>query len=162
MKWRIVKMPTWRYSVKGLDPERTAIASGRDLNISLKEAYEVLNVIRGMRLDEARRLLEEVIALKQPIPFKRYNKKVPHHRGLERWKWPSGRYPVKVCRELIKILDNVENNAINKGLDPERLKIIHAAAQKGPVLKKYTPRAFGRATRWFRRLTHIEIAVMEV
>jgi len=155
-------MPSWGYSIKNLDPEKTAIASGRDLNISWKEAVEVCKVIRGMKLSDAKKLLEDVIALKQPIPYRRYHGKIPHHRGLERWKWPAGRYPVKVAKEILKVLNNVENNAENKGLDVERLKIIHAAAHKGPIIKKYTPRAFGRATAWFRRLTHVEIAVMEV
>ncbi len=155
-------MPTWGYSVKNLDPEKTAIASGRDLRISSKEAYEVLNVIRGLKVQEAKKLLENVIALKQPMPFKRYKGKIAHHRGLERWKWPAGRYPVKAAKEILKVLENAENNAVNKGLDPDRLVIIHAAAHRGPTLKKYMPRAFGRSTPWFRRTAHIEIAVKEV
>ena len=155
-------MPTWGYSIKNLDPQKTAIASGRDLPISLKEAYEVCNVLRGMMLKDAMKLLEDVINLKQPIPYKRYCGKVPHHRGLERWKWPAGRYPVKVAKAILKVLRNVENNAEQKGLNPDKLKIIHIAAQKGPVIKKYKPRAFGRATPWFRKYTHIEVAVAEV
>jgi len=155
-------LPTWGYSIKNLDPEKTAIASGRDLPISLKEAREICKVIKGMKLSKAKDLLKAVIEMKQPIPYRRYHGKVAHHRGLERWKWHAGRYPVKAAKEILKVLENVENNATNKGLDADRLKIIHAAAQKGPVFKKYTPRAFGRATPWFKKYTHIEIAVAEV
>lgn len=155
-------MPTWGYSIKDLDPEKTAVASGRDLPISLKEAREICKVIKGMKLSKAKELLKAVIEKKQPIPYRRYHGKVAHHRGLERWKWPAGRCPVKAAKEILKVLENAENNAVNKGLDADRLKIIHAAAQKGPVLKKYTPRAFGRATPWFRKYTHVEIAVVEV
>ena len=155
-------MPTWGYSIKNLDPEKTAIASGRDLPISLKEAREICKVIKGMKLSKAKELLKAVIEKKQPIPYRRYHGKVAHRRGLERWKWPAGRYPVKAAKEILKVLENAENNAANKGLDADRLKIIHAAAQKGPVFKKYTPRAFGRATPWFRKYTHVEIAVAEV
>ena len=155
-------MPSWKYSARNLDPEKTAIASGRDLNISWKEAREICNVIRGLMLSEAKKLLENVINLKQPIPYKRFHGKVAHHRGLERWKWPSGRFPVKAAKEILKVLENAENNAENKGLDTDKLKIIHAVAHKGPIIKKYTPRAFGRATPWFRRLTHVEVAVSEV
>ncbi len=155
-------MPTWGYSIRNLDPEKTALASGRDLPISLKEAREICKVIKGMKLSKAKELLEAVIEKKQPIPYRRYHGKVAHHRGLERWKWPAGRYPVKAAREILKVLENAENNAVNKGLDAEKLKIIHAAAHKGPVYKKYTPRAFGRATPWFRKYTHVEIAVAEV
>ena len=155
-------MPSWRYSIKDVESEKVAVASGRDLDISWKEAREICNVIRGMKLSDAKKLLEEVIKLKQPIPYRRYHGKIPHHRGLERWKWPAGRYPVKAASEILKVLNNLENNAENKGLDTERLRIFHAAAHKGPVIKKYTPRAFGRATPWFKRLTHVEVAVKEV
>jgi len=159
---RGVDVPSWGYSIKKLDPEKTALASGRDLPISLKEAREICKTIKGMMVKEAKELLKAVIEMKQPIPYRRYHGKVAHHRGLEKWKWPAGRYPVKAAKEILKVLENAENNAENKGLDVDRLKIIHAAAQKGPVIKKYTPRAFGRATPWFKKYTHVEIAVMEV
>lgn len=155
-------MPSWKYSIKVEDREKVAIASGRDLDISWKEAREICNIIKGMKVSEAKELLERVVEKKQPIPYKRYHGKVAHHRGLERWKWPSGRYPVKAATHIIRVLENLENNAENKGLEVERLKIIHAAAHKGPIIKKYTPRAFGRATAWFKRLTHVEFAAREV
>jgi hypothetical protein len=41
-------MPSWKYSIQGLDPDRTAIASGRDLRISPKAAREICHHIRGM------------------------------------------------------------------------------------------------------------------
>ncbi|MFP3946196.1 MAG: uL22 family ribosomal protein, partial [Archaeoglobaceae archaeon] len=43
-----------------------------------------------------------------------------------------------------------------KGLDKESLVIVHAQAKKGRVLKRYTPRAFGRATPKFKTLTTVE------
>ncbi|HDI47217.1 MAG TPA: 50S ribosomal protein L22 [Candidatus Methanomethylia archaeon] len=156
-------MPTWGYSITGLDPDRTAIASGRDLRISPKDAREVCKAIKGMMLDDAIRFLEDVIALKQPVPLFRYRKKVPHRRGVsDRWGIPTGRYPVKAAREILKVLQNARANAEAKGLDVERLRIIHAAAQQGTKIRKYIPRAFGRATPYFHPLTHIEIAVEEI
>ena len=152
-------MPSWSYSVKNLDPEKTVLASGRDLRISYKAAVEVCRAIRGLSLDNARRLLEDVINLKRSIPYRRHKKKVSHRRDLQ--KWYAGRYPVKACRAILRVLENAEANAEYKGLSVDRLKVIHAAAQKGTVLKRYTPRAFARATPNFRVLTHIEIALAE-
>ncbi|KYH37511.1 MAG: 50S ribosomal protein L22 [Candidatus Bathyarchaeota archaeon B24] len=152
-------MPNWGYSVKDLDPEKTVIASGRDLRISPKAAVEVCRAIRGLTLDDAKRLLEDVIALKRSIPFKRYKKKVAHRRDLQGWY--AGRYPVKACKAILRVLENAESNAEFKGLNLERLRVIHAAAQRGPILKRYTPRAFGRATPNFEYLTHVEIALVE-
>lgn len=155
-------MPSWGYSLRSLnlDPERTAIASLRDVDINPKKAVEVCSSIKGFTLEEARKLLRGVIALKQPIPYRRYFKKGSHKRQLQGWH--SGGYPVKVCRYLLKLLDSVEANAEHKGLDTSRLVIVHAAVQKGRRIPRYMPRAFGRATRWDRQLVHLEIAVREV
>ncbi|MCD6479802.1 50S ribosomal protein L22 [Candidatus Bathyarchaeota archaeon] len=153
-------MPSWKYSVKGLDPDRTAIASGRDLRISPKAAREICNYIRGMNLQKAKEVLREVIELKRAIPYRRHKKKIPHRRGLQGFY--AGRYPVKAAAAILKVLEAVEANAEFKGLYTDRLRIVHIAAQRGPVIKKYIPRAFGRSSPYFERLTHIEVAVEEV
>lgn len=152
-------MPHWGYSIRELDPERTAKASGRELRISPKAAREICATIKGMKVDDAIALLDEVTKLKRPIPFKRYNKKMPHRRGLQGWH--AGRYPVKAAEAIIKILESLKANAEFKGLDTERLRIIHAAAHKGTKIRSYTPRAFGRSTPCFEQTTHVEIIAVE-
>ncbi|MCX8180671.1 MAG: 50S ribosomal protein L22 [Thermofilaceae archaeon] len=148
-------MPKWGYSVE-LDPARTAMASGRDLKVSYKATVEILNVIRGKKLEEAKSFLNEVIQLSKPVPYKVYNKKVGHRRGMG-----PGRYPVKAARAVLKVLQNAEANAEYKGLDTSRLWVVHAAAHKGMKFKSYMPRAFGRATPLFRELVHVEIGLEE-
>lgn len=152
-------MPNWGYSIKELDPEKSAIASGRDLNISYKAACEICNFIRGMKLDEAIEYLEKVVKKDKPIPYTRFTGKIAHHRGIQ------GRavvkYPVKASKEIIKVLKNVKANAEYKGLDISKLKLVHIAAMKGPILKRYTERAFGRSTPHNIQLVHIEVAVLE-
>jgi large subunit ribosomal protein L22 len=122
----------WRYSITGLDPIRTAKASGRDLRISPKVTQEVCNAIRYMNLDEAREFLEEVVEKRKPVPYKRHKKKVPHRHGMS--KWFSGRFPVKAASSILKLIDNLEMNALDKGLDIDRLRIIHAASQRARVI----------------------------
>jgi len=152
-------MPRWGYSIIEVDPDRMAKASGRDLRISFKAAREVCAFIKGMKLSDAKKYLEDVIKMRRPIPFRRFTGKQAHHRGIEGW--PIVRYPVKAAKEILKVLNSVEANAEYKGLDIEKLRIIHIAAQKGPKIRKYIPRAFGRATPYFEQLTHIEVVVME-
>jgi len=149
-------MPTWRYSVE-LDPERTAKASLRDVSMSYKATVETLRLIKGLRLEDAKRVLQEVIAMRRPVPFRRYNGKVAHKRGIQ----GAGRYPVKVAKNLLRLLENLENNAEFKGLDVSRLWIVHAAAHKGPRIRGYMPRAFGRATPWDDQLVHVEVIAEE-
>lgn len=153
-------MPMWRYSVKIEDEEVIAKACLREVSISLKHAIELAKEIRGMLLDDAKAFLEDVVAMKRPIPFKRYNKKVSHRRGLD--KWHAGRYPVKAAKYFLKLLDNLENNADFKGLDISRLKIIHCAALKGRKRVKYIPRAFGRTSPSFDIPVNLEAIAREV
>lgn len=156
-------MPTWHYSYKVEDETKTAKAVQFDIPVSVKIMREVTNVIRGLKTSEAKKILNDVIALKQPIPFKRYKGKQSHKRGLaDKYKWPIGRYPVKAARYLLKLIEQVEANAENKGLDKEKLVIVHIAAHKGLTLKRWMPRAFGRSTPRFRRTSHVEIVVEEV
>lgn len=156
-------MPTWHYSVKQVEGQRTARAVLLDVPVSVKYMREIANTIRGMKLDDAVKLLEDVTKLKQPIPFKRYCGKVSHKRGLSsRFKWPIGRYPVKGAKYMLNLLKNVKANAENKGLEADKLVIAHVAAHRGVTLRRYMPRAFGRATPKFRRTSHIEVIVKEV
>lgn len=152
-------MPSFGYSIEGLDPDRTCLASGRDLRVSFKKMVELCAAIRGLRLDEAKKLLEDVIAKRRMIPFRRFRRKRAHHGSIDGH--PSGGYPVRAAKELLKVLHNAENNAENKGLDLSRLYVKHAAAQKGMKIRKYVPRAFGRATSHFQELCHVEIALEE-
>ncbi len=153
-------MPSWKYSVQGLDPDRTAIASGRDLRISPKASREICHYIKGMRLDKAKEVLQEVIELKRPIPYRRHKKKVAHRKGVEGF--DAGRFPQKAAGVVLKLLDSVEANAEFKGLYTDRLKIIHIAAHRARVIRNYIPRAFGRSSPYFHHLTHIEVAVEEI
>jgi hypothetical protein len=54
-----------------------------------------------------------------------------------------------------------KSNAENKGLDVDRLKIIHSAAYPGMKLKRFTPRAHGRASPKYEITTHVEIVLEE-
>ncbi|MCS7112260.1 MAG: 50S ribosomal protein L22 [Ignisphaera sp.] len=160
-------MPIWKYpKIEGIDESRVAKAVIRDAPISFKESYEVCKLLRGMMLIDAKDFLRRVVELKEAVPYVRYKLSIAHRRGLskrwKRWGSPIGRYPVKAARYILELLDNVENNAIVKGLNGEKLKIVHVAAHRGYYLKRWVPRAFGRATPRFKTHTTIEVIVAEV
>jgi large subunit ribosomal protein L22 len=152
-------MPSWKYSVQGLDPDKTAIASGRDLRIKPKVAREICHQLNGMKLEAAKVYLEGVMEKKVAVPYYRYRGKIPHRKELQGH--DAGRFPEKAAGEILKVLESVEANAEFKGLYADRLRIIHVAAHKGRVIRKYIPRAFGRASPYFKHLTHVEVAVEE-
>jgi large subunit ribosomal protein L22 len=154
-------MPKWGYSViaEELDPEKSVKASGREIRVSHKHAREICHTIKGMMLTPTKEYLKDVMEKKKAVPFRRYNKKAGHRRGLV--KTFAGRYPIKAAERILKVLENAEANAENKGLDVDKLQIIHAAAYPGMKIKRFTPRAHGRASPKFETMSHIEIVLGE-
>jgi large subunit ribosomal protein L22 len=154
-------MPKWGYSIieEELDPEKTAKASGREIRVSHKAAREVCHTVKGMMLSKAKTYLRDVIDKKKAVPFTRYKKKLGHRGGLD--KAFAGRYPIKTSQKILHVIEAAEANAENKGLDIDRLRIIHASAYPGIKIKRYTPRAHGRASPKYETTTHIEIVLEE-
>ena len=69
--------------------------------------------------------------------------------------------PKKAARIAENVLKSAIANAEQKGLDLDRLYIKKAVADRGPIFKKWIPRAHGRATPLRKRLSHITIVVAE-
>jgi large subunit ribosomal protein L22 len=153
-------VPQYGYSFEGFDPTVHVRASGREVNVSPKAAREVALTIKGMSVPKAIDLLELVESKKMPIAFRRHKLKVGHRSELQGF--PTGSYPVKTARAFLEVLHNLQGNSEFKGLDPERIRIIHAAGYAGRTLKDYTPRAFGRSSPNFHQLVHIEVVGKEV
>lgn len=64
------------------------------------------------------------------------------------------------ARPLLKVLNSAIANAENNDeLDPDDLVVVSAVADDGPTLKRYQPRAMGRAYRIRKRTTHITVVV---
>jgi len=147
-------MPEFGYSREISEP--CTKAYGKELRISPKDALEICRAIRGMKLAEAKRFLEEVKKRRRAVPYRKHKKKLAHKAGIG-----PGAYPVKAATEILKVLKNAEENAKYKGLDEEKLVIVHASAYKGITIPGIMPRAFGRATPANRPLTNVEIILKE-
>jgi large subunit ribosomal protein L22 len=144
------------YTYAGESGVNVARARGIEMPISPKKTYELLNAIRGMAVERARTYLEEVIELKRPVPFRRYNQETAHKRGVG-----PGRYPKKVAKSVLAVLKNAEENAEYDGLDAERLFVKVAASARGRILSAYMPRAHGHADPWNEQTTNVEIVLAE-
>lgn len=143
------------YSVSEF-PERSAIAKVREADISMKDAVNIAHHVRGMTLERAKDTLEKVIAKESPIPYFRYLDSVSHKRGMG-----PGRYPVKAAKAFMELLNGVEANAEFKSLNTDSLIIKHIAASKGRMIKKYSPKAYGRAGAFFKDLVNLEVVAEE-
>jgi ribosomal protein L22 len=70
--------------------------------------------------------------------------------------------PRAVAADISKLLESAVANAENNfELDPEDLKVGTAYVDEGPTIKRYRPRALGRATRINKRTSHMTITLTE-
>ena len=59
-----------------------------------------------------------------------------------------------------KLVESAAANAENNlDLDPEEMKIAEIFVDEGPTMRRFMPRARGRATPILKRTCHIEVAL---
>jgi len=64
---------------------------------------------------------------------------------------------------VLKLLQSAAANAENNyDLDPEEMRITSISVDEGPTMRRYRPRARGRATRIEKRSSHINIALTPI
>ncbi|PIN86500.1 50S ribosomal protein L22 [Candidatus Woesearchaeota archaeon CG10_big_fil_rev_8_21_14_0_10_44_13] len=145
-------MSAHNYAFQGYDKEKMAKVVGRDLPISTKQSIEICNFIKGRKLEKAKEIMEAVIKMKTPVPFKRFTEGAGHKRG----KIAGGRYPIKASGEILGLLNSIEANAQQKGLNTSALIIKHACANKAS-----RPPRYGRMRGLQAKRTHIELVAVE-
>jgi len=132
--------------------EHTATINGKDLPISTKHAVEICKFIKGKSLQKSRQMLQAVIEKKRAVPFTRYKKDMGHKPG----RIAAGRYPEKASKCILKLINSLEANAQNKGLDADGLVLTTLIANRGS-----RPWHFGRLRRRKTKRTHIMIVAEE-
>ena len=152
-------MGRFGYAFQNYDATKHVRSSLREKDISHKHAREVATAIKGLSIERARDYLHAVVNKERAVAFRRFKNQVGHKGDPGMM---SGRYPQKTAKEFIKVLDNLEANAEYKGMDLDRLKIINATAHKGVAIKRFIPRAMGRATPKNDILTHVELVAQEI
>jgi len=141
------------YSFKAYNKENMARAIGISMAISIKQSIEICNFIRNKNIGKAKNVLNDVIAKKQFIPFKRFNSDIGHKKG---GRGGAGRYPKKASKEILDLISQVEANAQFKGLSTANLVITHLIANKAATVTR-----FGRKRSRKAKRTNIEIVVQE-
>jgi large subunit ribosomal protein L22 len=69
-----------------------------------------------------------------------------------------GHAPRAVAEDILKLLNSAVANAESAyELGPEELRVRQAFVDEGPTIKRYRPRALGRATRINKRTSHMTI-----
>ena len=109
--------------------EDQALAQARYVRVTPMKARRVIDMIRGMKASEAQVLL---------------------------------RFAEQAAAEPVgKVLASAMANAVNKdsSVDPDTLWVSSCYVEEGPTLKRFRPRAQGRAFRIRKRTSHIIVVV---
>ncbi|WP_395659562.1 50S ribosomal protein L22 [Nocardioides sp.] len=105
-----------------------AFASARYTRITPMKARRVVDMVRGLPVDDALSLLQFA--------------------------------PQAASETVYKVLESAVANAeTNEGLDRGDLVVSVAQVDEGPTMKRWRPRAQGRATRINKRTSHITLVV---
>ena len=106
-----------------------AKATAKYVRVTPRKADQVLQLIRGKRVDQATETLDFT--------------------------------PKHVARVIGKVLKSAVANAVamEGKINVEELRVKHAVAGAGPTMKRFLPRAQGRATPLLKRTSHITIVV---
>ena len=111
-----------------LGDEPGAFASARFARITPMKARRVVDMVRGLGVDDALALLQFA--------------------------------PQAASETIYKVLESaVANATTTEGLDRGTLVVSKAMVDEGPTLKRFRPRAQGRATRILKRTSHITLVV---
>jgi len=139
------------YTFRAYNQEYMARAIGMALPISFKQSVEICRFIGNKNVNDAKKMLQNVVEKKSAIPFKRYNWDLGHKKKIG-----PARYPEKASKEFIKLIENVEANAQFRGLNTSNLVIAHVSAHKAGKAWH-----FGRKSRRRMKRTNVEIIVEE-
>lgn len=151
-------MARFKYSYQHYEPATDVRASIREMDFSHKHAREIGVAISGMSVEDAKSYLNRVMQKQSAVPFGRYKNQVGHRSDTGVM---AGRYPQKAAREILGLLDSLENNAEFRGLDLDRLKLVNVTVHKGTIVKRFMPRAMGRATPKNDARIHVEVVARE-
>ena len=122
-------MSARRESLLGDEPG--AFASARFVRISPMKARRVVDMVRGLAVDEALALLQFA--------------------------------PQAASETVYKVLESAVANAEGtENLDRNTLVVTKAMVDEGPTMKRWRPRAQGRASRINKRTSHITLVVQPV
>lgn len=105
-----------------------SFATARYVRITPMKARRVVDMVRGLPVDEALALLQFA--------------------------------PQAASETVYKVLESaIANATTTEGLDTDTLVVSVARVDEGPTMKRWRPRAQGRATRINKRTSHITLVV---
>jgi len=152
-----------KYARDPVNAAKACKARGSDMRVHFKNTRESAIAIRNMELNKAKKYLEDVLAHKRVIPFRRFCGGVGRTAQAknENTTTGQGRWPKKSAEFLLGLLKNAESNAEVKGLDTDSMYISHIQVNKAMQQRRRTYRAHGRINPYMSTPCHIEVTLSE-
>uniref|UniRef100_A0A1B6JQS2 Large ribosomal subunit protein uL22 n=1 Tax=Homalodisca liturata TaxID=320908 RepID=A0A1B6JQS2_9HEMI len=154
------------YNTNIVDPATTVKACLSNARVSFKNTRETCSTLRGRTVEGCIAYLNDVIAKKDCVPMRRYasgcgNTSQAAKYNSREHRCTRGRWPKKSAETVIKILNNIKNNAVNKSLDPADLVIQMVSVNKAPKIHGRIFRAHGRVNAFNSSPCHIQMVAVK-
>jgi len=152
-----------KYAREPVNTTKSAKARGSDLRVHFKNTREAAMAIKRMGLTQAKSYLEDVLAHKRVIVFRRFCGGVGRTAQAKNEGSTNGqgRWPKKSVQILLDLLRNAESNAEVKGLDIDNLVVTHIQVNQAQKGRRRTYRAHGRINAYMSSPCHVELVLTE-
>lgn len=149
------------YQVENFDPKKVCRIMAKGQPVSLKYAVELLREIKGKPVSKAEEFINRIIEGKDFLPLRKYNLRIGHKRGEAKSFSKTGKYPQRLCHVFLGLLANLRANADYKGMNSEKLLLLHGFASEG--YRRYSNQSQGRISgkRRRKKSCHIELIALE-
>mmetsp|Transcript_11953 Transcript_11953/g.21332 ORF Transcript_11953/g.21332 Transcript_11953/m.21332 type:complete len:163 (+) Transcript_11953:538-1026(+) len=125
--------------------------------------HEVGAFIRGHGINWSINYLKQVLKKERAIPFKHFRAGCGRHAQAKLIKAPGDQvgWPVKSCKYMLDLLDNLKANAESKGLQVDKMTIRHMQVNMAVKMRRRTYRAHGRINPFMCTPCHVEMWAVE-
>ncbi|ORD93271.1 RL17 [Enterospora canceri] len=154
------------YNTEIISADNTVKACITNAQVSFKKTRETCNTLRGRSLEDAMVYLANVLDHAECVPMLRYNGGCGNTKQAQKFMngvhpATKGRWPAKSCNYVLKVLRNLKNNAMVKGIDPSQLVIQMVSINKAPKIYGRCFRAHGRVNSFNKSPCHIQCVAVK-
>lgn len=126
-----------------------ALVNGFAIPISTKQAKAICKFIKGKRIGDAIRDLEDVVSKKKYVPM---SGEIAHRKGPGKYASGSGKYPKNASEHFIRLLKTLAGNSVMNNMDEPVISI---------AMANIAARPFGKGGRVRKKRSHIKIIATE-